>query len=354
MAIIYYPTGKQIYTRVVGTTGLSELHIDVQPDTIFVLTGSFPNTSSTIVFIQSVDTASTYPITASYTLTYFISSSFADTSSYSLNAVGSSITSSYALLAASLATGSTVTSSISQSYNPQTSISQGSCILRLIPGSGSYYDLWGTIPVLYNHEIVRFQKDVSGLSRDCATSTYPKYAIVYNTGPNNNKTAFYCHWNSGVVGGYGASVGSPTLPLWTFWVGRLPVGNTTTTIIWDGFSQRCGHWTGISPQIYAGSSYQLPVTGAFAALITGSAWYLQSFKYTGTSGCQMRINGTQSVAQGNGGGNATPGGFNIGCDTSSGNGGGWWCLEMMIHSNITDADAANIESYLMAKYEIPH
>lgn len=65
MATIYYPTSASIYTRVVGTTGLTEINIGVYPNIIMVLTGSFPYTSP-IVFIQGVDTGSTYPITASW------------------------------------------------------------------------------------------------------------------------------------------------------------------------------------------------------------------------------------------------------------------------------------------------
>ena len=67
---IFYPSSASLYTRVVGTTGLTELHIgvDTANDYVFVLTGSFPNTSS-ILLIQGYDTGSTYPITASWVLT---------------------------------------------------------------------------------------------------------------------------------------------------------------------------------------------------------------------------------------------------------------------------------------------
>ncbi len=77
MASIYYPTEAEIYTRIVGTTGMSELHISTAPDIIFVLTGSYPYTSS-IVFIQSLDTSSHYPITASWV----------DTASFAMNGGG--------------------------------------------------------------------------------------------------------------------------------------------------------------------------------------------------------------------------------------------------------------------------
>lgn len=91
MATIIYPTSASVYTRVIDTTGLSEIHIDVQPDLIFVLTGSFPNTSS-IVFIQGMDTGSTYPISSSWSL-ITVSASFAlqatscVSASFALNAV---------------------------------------------------------------------------------------------------------------------------------------------------------------------------------------------------------------------------------------------------------------------------
>jgi hypothetical protein len=68
MASIYYPYSASVYVRSVGANQLSELHINTTPDTIFILTGSLPYTNS-IVFIQSVDTASTYPITASWVQT---------------------------------------------------------------------------------------------------------------------------------------------------------------------------------------------------------------------------------------------------------------------------------------------
>jgi hypothetical protein len=76
---IFYPSSASLYTRVVGTTGLTELHIDVNTanNYVFVLTGSYPITSS-IVFIQGMDTGSLYPISASYVLT----------ASYVISAIG--------------------------------------------------------------------------------------------------------------------------------------------------------------------------------------------------------------------------------------------------------------------------
>lgn len=90
MATIYYPTGTTIYTRVVGTTNLTELHIDVAPDVIFVLTGSFPYTSS-IVFIQQMDTSSTYPITASWVQSASYAVNGVYTSSWAMDVVNNSM-----------------------------------------------------------------------------------------------------------------------------------------------------------------------------------------------------------------------------------------------------------------------
>lgn len=68
MASIIYASSASVYSRVIGRTGLSEMHIDVLPDMVLVLTGSYPNTSS-VMFIQGYDTGSIYPITASWVLT---------------------------------------------------------------------------------------------------------------------------------------------------------------------------------------------------------------------------------------------------------------------------------------------
>ena len=91
---IFYPTSASVYTRIVDNTGLTELHIDVDiaQDFIFVLTGSFPNTSS-IVFIQGMDTGSVYPISSSWSFNTVTSSitttaSYALTASFALNAAG--------------------------------------------------------------------------------------------------------------------------------------------------------------------------------------------------------------------------------------------------------------------------
>ena len=94
MATIIYPTAASVYTRVIDTTGLSEFHIDIQPNLVFVLTGSYPNTSS-VMFIQGYDTGSTYPISSSWSLNVVSASrttsgSYAVTASYALNAAGTS------------------------------------------------------------------------------------------------------------------------------------------------------------------------------------------------------------------------------------------------------------------------
>lgn len=359
MASIYYPTVTQVYTRVVGGTNLSELHIDTSPDTIFVITGSFPYTSS-IVFIQAMDTSSSYPITASYTLTYLASSSVADfatTASYA----GVALLSSYAATASvaqRMAPLMSVTSSISASFNPSSSIAQGNMILWLYPDSGSFHSAWGSIPVTTDGEMVRYMSDISGLGRHIymhagtSAAVSQKFSKVYNTGPNNNKTSIYCEYPQGGIFAYSAAFTTPTKPIWLFAVLRLPPGNTTTTCLFDGITSgtRLGIWAGTTPQIYCGSSYTGAITASHTSSILNN-WFLQSFKYTGTTGCTIRTNGTQSLASGNAG-TQSPTGYTLGSD-SAGTGGGFSFLEMMVYSNITDGDAYNIESYLMAKNEIP-
>lgn len=86
MASIFYPSSASVYTRVVGTTGLSELYIDVLPHMVMVLTGSWPNTSS-VMFIQGYDTSSFYPITASWVLT----ASYAINEGYTADYVGNQV-----------------------------------------------------------------------------------------------------------------------------------------------------------------------------------------------------------------------------------------------------------------------
>ncbi len=78
MAIIYYPVNAQTYIRRVVGGVMNELFIDVAPDQIIVLSGS--TVGNAIDFI-----------TASYALTYLISSSVCDTASYAKNAGGASV-----------------------------------------------------------------------------------------------------------------------------------------------------------------------------------------------------------------------------------------------------------------------
>jgi len=64
MATIYYPSNASVYTRIISGSGITELFINVAPDTVFFLTGSTYITSSFgLIFIS---TGSTYPITASW------------------------------------------------------------------------------------------------------------------------------------------------------------------------------------------------------------------------------------------------------------------------------------------------
>ena len=89
MASIYYPSSASVYIRTVTTTNLNEFHIDTFPDVIFVFNPNttFPYTSS-VVFIQTMDTGSNFPITASWAQNGINSSSYALTSSFALNGGG--------------------------------------------------------------------------------------------------------------------------------------------------------------------------------------------------------------------------------------------------------------------------
>lgn len=87
---VIYPNDTSVYTRVIDSTGLSEVHIDYGPSIILVLTGSWPVTSSAILF-QGMDTGSLYPISCSWALQVVsasatTSASYAFSSSYAANA----------------------------------------------------------------------------------------------------------------------------------------------------------------------------------------------------------------------------------------------------------------------------
>lgn len=70
MAIIYYPTDAQVFTRQVAGGQMIEMYIDVAPNQIIVISGSTPTTAS-IDFITA-----SYAATASVTVTSLTSSYF--------------------------------------------------------------------------------------------------------------------------------------------------------------------------------------------------------------------------------------------------------------------------------------
>lgn len=90
MLTVIYPGSASVYFRVLDSTGLNELHVDYGPNLVFVLTGSWPVTSSAI-FFQGYDTGSLYPISSSWSLNVVsasrtISASYSYSASYAANA----------------------------------------------------------------------------------------------------------------------------------------------------------------------------------------------------------------------------------------------------------------------------
>lgn len=141
---------------------VTEQWIGYGPDAVIIISGSYP------------PTASMYFITASYAVDYATSqslatsASYSDTASYSLNA-GLSPTSSYAMTASFLNPFVSITSSLSASFHPSTSLSQGSLILWINALSSSYFDSAGTTPATQQGQVIRHFKDLSGLGRNIAT-----------------------------------------------------------------------------------------------------------------------------------------------------------------------------------------
>lgn len=333
MATIYYPSSSSLYSRIIAG-GLSELNVNVAPDTIFILSGSSNFTTSLIP--QLLLTGSTYDITASYAIT----SSRADVSNLATTASS----------AFSMLLPPSVYGSVSSSFNPITDLSQGTCSLRFLPDSGSYMDVFGiNSSTTMGQQVKKWQDIASGKAVTC--NNYNKYVLLTGTGPNNNKNAISMEYMLGVIAAY-TSTYTLTTPTWFFWVGKCPP-ITGNNLIFDGYSARCGVWAGLQPQIYAGASFNGTITGSLAAMITGSnSWFLQSFKHNGGAGSRIRVNGQEALPQGNGGSNTVLGGFQLGNDTTSGNGGGAHTLEFLVYFNIADQDAYNIENWLMARYEI--
>lgn len=350
---IYYPSNATVYTRQVGGPNMvTEQWINYGPDSVIIISGSFP------------PTASMYFITASYAVSYATSqslctsASFSDTASYSLNA-GLSPTSSYAATASFLNPLTSITSSLSASFHPSTSLSQGSLILWINALSSSYFDSPGVIPVSQQGQIIRHFKDLSGLGRDIKTPSphascvAHKYGIVYNTGPNNNKAAIWNEYGS-VIGAYSSTFSSPTYPLWLFCVAKCPPGNTTTQTIFDGVTSgtRMGCWIGTTPQLYSGAALTAAITGSLTGSILRGDWCLWSFKNTsGGTNSYIKLNGTQSVFGNCGAQSLT--GYTFGSDYAL-NGGANFIIELLLFSNITDADALNIENWLKCRHELTY
>lgn len=347
---IYYPTSAQVYVRQVGGPDrVTEQWIGAGPDQVIIISGSYPPTSSM------------YFITASYAMTFAVSTSLADsasyagTASYSLNALGTP-SASYAETASFL---NLVTPSygVTSSFHPTASLTQGQLLLWIVPGSGSFLDSFGQYPVERRGEPIRFMKDLSGLGRHVWTpqgtmAAYMKYMYLTNLGEGNNKPAL---WVDGVngCGLQSAAVATPTYPLWLFVVARMPTGSVATTTVFDGIgsSNRFLCQVGTTIQIYSGTSMTGNVTGSLTGSIR-DRWFLQSFKNTaGGNNSYVNTNGTQSVIGNCGGQSIT--GYTIASDYLGNNsGGGVSIAELILASNITDSDAAKIETYLKSKHNL--
>jgi hypothetical protein len=342
---IYYPSNATVYVRQVGgPNAVTEQWISSGPDSVIILSGSYPPTAST-AFISA-----SYAIMYTTSMSLATTASYANTSSYSLNS-SLAPTASYAGTA-SVVNLVTTTYGATSSFNPLTGISQGSCIMWINPSTGSYMDTYTQYPATIYGQIIRYMKDFSGQGRHLATTAggLSKYMLLNNVGQNNNKTGMWIDYVNG-CSLQSATIASPTYPLWLFVVAKMPTGSATTQGVFDGIggSNRFLCQLGTSVQIYSGASLSGNVTGSLTGSIQAK-WFLQSFKNTaGGAGSYVNTNGTQSVVGNCGGQSIT--GYSVGGDYL-GNGGGVSIGEMMLYSNITDADAANIETYLKAKHEL--
>lgn len=242
-------------------------------------------------------------------------------------------------------------------HGPTASLTQGQLLLWIVPGSGSFLDSFGQYPVERRGEPIRFMKDLSGLGRHVWTpqgtmAAYMKYMYLTNLGEGNNKPAL---WVDGVngCGLQSAAVATPTYPLWLFVVARMPTGSVATTTVFDGIgsSNRFLCQVGTTIQIYSGTSMTGNVTGSLTGSIR-DRWFLQSFKNTaGGNNSYVNTNGTQSVIGNCGGQSIT--GYTIASDYLGNNGGGGVLIaELILASNITDSDAAKIETYLKSKHNL--
>lgn len=345
---IYYPSNAVVYTRQVGGPDrVTEQWIGAGPDQVIIISGSYP------------PTASMYFITASYAVDYATSqslctsASYAGTSSYSLNALGTpsasySQTSSFLNLI-------TPSYGVTASFDPTSSISQGSLLLWITPASGSYMDAYLQYPnTLYGQQI-RSMRDLSGLGRNIATpagtmNAYTKFLYLTGVGQNNNKPAIWVA-NVSACSLQSATFTSPTYPLWLFVIAKMPTGSAVSAGVFDGIgaSNRMLCQCGTTIQIYSGASFSQAITGSLTGSIQ-TKWFLQAFKNTaGGNNSSVYTNGTQS-AFGNCGGQSITG-YSVGGDYL-GNGGDVSIAEMLIYSNITDADAANVTTWLKARHEL--
>ena len=246
---------------------------------------------------------------------------------------------------------------ITSSFHPTASLTQGSLLLWVLPGSGSYMDSAGQYPSDQRGQPIRFMRDLSGLGRNVWTppgtmTAYMKYMYITNVGGQNNKPAI---WVEGVNGSglQSAAIATPTYPLWLFVVAKMATGSVATATVFDGIesSNRFLCQVGTTVQIYSGTSMTGNVTGSLTGSIQ-NRWFLQSFKNTaGGVNSYVKTNGTQSVI-GNCG-EQTITGYTIASDYLGNNGGvGVSIAELILASNITDADAANIETYLKSKHDL--
>jgi hypothetical protein len=341
----------------------------------YPITSSWSQTSSYAVNENAtfLFTGSTYQITASSA----ISASFASQSlSSSYSPGGATYTSSLwgtaswanNSLTASYITSSNIVGTVAStlmpyiptygttsSFNPSSSISQGQLIFWINPVSTSYMDTYGQYPATFNGNLIRHLNDLSGLNRNVSVpigaAGYNKFMYLTGVGHNNNKCAVWVENFNGVT--CAAVATTPTYPLWLFAVLKIPSGSTSAGIFdGNGASNRFFCSAGTSPQIYSGTSLSAAITGSLTGSIQNK-WFLQSFKNTaGGLLSYIKTNGTQSITAGSCG-TQTINGYNFGGD-DGGNGGGIAIAEMFLYSNITDADAVNIETYLMAKHELSY
>lgn len=345
---IYYPSNAATYIRQVGGPNMiTEQWIGYGPDQVIIISGSYPPSAST-AFISC-----SYAITYTTSMSLADTASYAKTASYSMNALGTP-TASYAGTASVLNPVQPVFG-ITSSFNPLTGISQGQCILWVSPSTSSFLDAYGQYPNTMYGQQVRYIREQSGLQRNLRTADgsmneYVKYTYLTNVGQNGNKTAIWCE-NANVTALQSAAITTPTYPLWLFVVAKMPSASVATVTLFDGIasSNRFLCQGGTTIQIYSGASMTGNVTGSLTASIQNK-WFLQSFKNTaGGNGSYVNTNGTQSVVGNCGGQSIT--GYSMAGDYL-GNGGGVSIAELMLYSNITDADAANIEYYLKQKHDL--